>query len=183
MAPLAPSPSEGFFCGDSVCPPRLPAGYRNEQEPSSSVGVDRRVRRIGCYERRGVIESMTGARFVHDTLERFSWDVLIADAQKVKGLAPLAYKTDKIDARVLAVLAERDLVPERMTFLWVRRVVDRGSAAPWAWKIFDQRVDRARRVDWATGCVESSVARNATAGGLCESRSVTDAERNEVEYG
>ncbi len=37
--------------------------------------------------------------------------MLIADAQKVKGLAPLACKTDKIDARVLAVLCERDLVP------------------------------------------------------------------------
>src|SRR5664280_3056603 len=58
-----------------------------------------------------VIESMTGARFVHDTLERFGWEVLIADAQKVKGLAALACKTDKIDARVLAVLSERDLVP------------------------------------------------------------------------
>ncbi|HME02418.1 MAG TPA: IS110 family transposase, partial [Solirubrobacteraceae bacterium] len=57
------------------------------------------------------IESMTGARFVHDTLEQLGWEVLIADAQKVKGLAPLACKTDKIDARVLAVLSERDLVP------------------------------------------------------------------------
>jgi transposase len=52
---------------------------------------------------------MTGARFVHDTLERRGFDVLIADAQKVKGLAPLACKTD---ARVLAVLSERGLVPE-----------------------------------------------------------------------
>ncbi len=60
---------------------------------------------------RGVIESMTGARFVHDQLEQLGWDVLIADAQKVKGLAPLACKTDKIDARVLAVLSQRDLVP------------------------------------------------------------------------
>jgi transposase len=60
---------------------------------------------------RGVIESMTGARFVHDTLEQLGWEVLIADAQKVKGLAPLACKTDKIDARVLAVLSERDLLP------------------------------------------------------------------------
>ena len=49
------------------------------------------------------IESMTGARFVHDTLERHGWEVEIADAQKVKGLAPLACKTDRIDARVLAV--------------------------------------------------------------------------------
>ena len=60
---------------------------------------------------RGVIESMTGARFVHDSLEQLGWDVLIADAAKVKGLAPLACKTDKIDARVLAVLSQRDLVP------------------------------------------------------------------------
>ena len=59
----------------------------------------------------GVIESMNGARFVHDTLERAGWDVEIADAVKVKGLAPLAAKTDKIDARVLAELARRDLVP------------------------------------------------------------------------
>jgi transposase len=34
------------------------------------------------------------------------------DAQRVKGLAPLACKTDKIDARVLAELSWRDLVLE-----------------------------------------------------------------------
>ena len=39
------------------------------------------------------------------------WEVLIADAQRVKGLAPLACKTDKIDSRVLAELSFRDLVP------------------------------------------------------------------------
>ena len=54
---------------------------------------------------------MNGARFVHDTLELHGWDVEIADAQKVKGLAPLASKTDKIDAWVLAELSRRDLVP------------------------------------------------------------------------
>jgi len=54
---------------------------------------------------------MTGARLVHDTLEQEGWDVEIADAQKVKGLAPLACKTDKIDSMVLAVLSQRDLVP------------------------------------------------------------------------
>jgi transposase len=58
-----------------------------------------------------VIESMTGARLVHDTLEQEGWAVEIADAQKVKGLAPLACKTDKIDSRVLALLSQRDLVP------------------------------------------------------------------------
>jgi transposase len=57
------------------------------------------------------IESMNGARFVHDQLELGGWEVEIADAQKVKGLAPLACKTDRIDARVLAELCRRDLVP------------------------------------------------------------------------
>jgi transposase len=60
---------------------------------------------------RAAIESMNGARFVHDRLELAGWEVEIADAQKVKGLAPLACKTDRIDAWVLAVLARRDLVP------------------------------------------------------------------------
>jgi transposase len=58
-----------------------------------------------------VVESMTGARLVHDTLEQEGWAVEIADAQKVKGLAPLACKTDRIDSMVLAVLSHRDLVP------------------------------------------------------------------------
>ena len=55
------------------------------------------------------IESMNGARFVHDQLELAGWQVEIADAQKVKGLAPLACKTDKIDSWVLAELSRRDL--------------------------------------------------------------------------
>jgi hypothetical protein len=50
-------------------------------------------------------------RFVHDRLGLAGWQVEIADAQKVKGLAPLACKTDRIDAWVLAELARRDLVP------------------------------------------------------------------------
>src|SRR5690242_9428067 len=54
---------------------------------------------------------MNGARFVHDLLELAGWQVEIADAQKVKGLAPLACKTDKIDAWVLGELSRRDLVP------------------------------------------------------------------------
>src|SRR5712691_13125831 len=57
------------------------------------------------------VESMNGARFVHDQLELLGWQVEIADAQKVKGLAPLACKTDRIDAGVLAELCRRDLVP------------------------------------------------------------------------
>jgi transposase len=59
-----------------------------------------------------VIESMTGARFVHDQLELAGWDVRIADALKARGIAPLACKTDTIDTWVLAELARLELVPE-----------------------------------------------------------------------
>src|SRR6266545_7311071 len=57
------------------------------------------------------IESMNGARFIHDQLELAGWRVDIADAVRVKGMAPLACKTDRIDAWVLAELARRELVP------------------------------------------------------------------------
>ncbi|HVA84971.1 MAG TPA: IS110 family transposase [Candidatus Saccharimonadales bacterium] len=71
------------------------------------------VTRLGLHgqEVTAAIESMNGARFVHDQLELAGWDVEIADALKVKGLAPLAAKTDRIDAWVLAELARRELVP------------------------------------------------------------------------
>jgi transposase len=70
-----------------------------------------------------VIESMGGARFVHDQLELHAWDVRVADAVKVKGLAPLACKTDKIDAHVLAELARLDLIPE----IWLPDPTVRGE--------------------------------------------------------
>jgi transposase len=71
------------------------------------------ARRVAVYGEpaRAVVESMNGARFLHDELVAHGWEVLVADAQKVKGLAPLACKTDKIDSRVLAELSFRDLVP------------------------------------------------------------------------
>ena len=75
--------------------------------PPDADGLRGLARRVARYRQpvRAVIESMNGARFVHDTLEEHGWEVLVADAQKVKGLAPLACKTDKIDARVLAELS------------------------------------------------------------------------------
>jgi len=73
-------------------------------------GLAKRLDRHGSPIR-AAIESMNGARFVHDRLEQAGWQVEIADAQKVKGLAPLACKTDRIDAWVLAELCRRDLVP------------------------------------------------------------------------
>src|SRR5437764_14582160 len=48
------------------------------------------------------------------------WQMQIAHARKVRDVAPLACKTDKVDARVLAELCRRDLVPE----LWVPSLSD-----------------------------------------------------------
>ena len=81
--------------------------------PADRDGLYGLTRRVAAYGEpvRGVVESMNGARFVHDELVKHGWEVLIADAQRVKGLAPLACKTDKVDARVLAELSFRDLVP------------------------------------------------------------------------
>jgi transposase len=81
--------------------------------PPDANGLDRLSERLARHGApiRAAIESMNGACFVHDRLELAGWQVEIADAQKVKGLAPLACKTDRIDARVLAELARRDVVP------------------------------------------------------------------------
>lgn len=75
--------------------------------PPDVDGLHGLVRRLHGQRVRAVIESMNGARFVQDTLEEHGWEVLVADAQKVKGLAPLACKTDRIDARVLAAVVAR----------------------------------------------------------------------------
>ena len=58
---------------------------------------------------------MSGAVWVRDRLEAAGWQVQVAHARKVRDVAPLACKTDKVDARVLAELCRRDLVPE----LWL----------------------------------------------------------------
>ena len=81
--------------------------------PADRDGLYGLTRRVAVYDEpvRGVVESMNGARFIHDELIKYGWEVLLADAQRVKGLAPLACKTDKVDARVLAELSFRDLVP------------------------------------------------------------------------
>jgi len=77
------------------------------------------------------IESMNGARFVHDQLELAGWEVQIADAQKVKGLARLACKTDRIDAWVLAELSRRDLVPA----IWLPTPEVRGARERARWRL------------------------------------------------
>jgi transposase len=81
------------------------------------------AKRLGDAPVRAVIESMTGARFVHDQLEFAGWDVRIADAVKSRGIAPLACKTDRIDCWVLAELARLELVPE----IWLPDPAVRGE--------------------------------------------------------
>src|SRR5206468_9698065 len=80
--------------------------------PPDRDGLVKLGRRLGDAPVLAVIESMSGARFVHDQLELAGWDVRIADAVKARGLAPLACKTDTIDTWVLAELARLGLVPE-----------------------------------------------------------------------
>src|SRR5436190_18819612 len=88
--------------------------------PADEDGLARLVLRLGP-EVRACVEMMSGAVWVRDRLRAAGWVVEVADARKVKGLAPLACKTDKVDARVLAELCRRDLVPE----LWVPSLEDR----------------------------------------------------------
>src|SRR5437667_10770614 len=97
------------------------------------VSFARRVEREhGPVEVRAAIESMNGARFVHDTLERCGWEVEVADAVKVKGLAPLTCKTDKIDAWVLAELSRRELVPA----IWLPSFELRAERERARWRLF-----------------------------------------------
>lgn len=104
--------------------------------PPDADGLASFVRRVGDRSGgvavRAAIESMNGARFVHDELERLGWEVEIADAAKVKGLAPLACKTDRIDAWVLAELSRRDLVPA----IWLPNFGLRQERERARWRLF-----------------------------------------------
>ena len=80
--------------------------------PPDADGLAKLTQRLGDVDVLAVVESMSGARFVHDRLELAGWDVRIADAAKARGIAPLACKTDTIDTWVLAELARLELVPE-----------------------------------------------------------------------
>ena len=92
----------------------LPSGERFQAGAVPADALASLVLRLGAANEPvvAVIESMSGARFVHDQLELAGWDVRIAGAVRVKGLAPLACKTDRIDAWVLAELGRLELVPE-----------------------------------------------------------------------
>jgi transposase len=88
--------------------------------PADENGLARLVLEQGAGVK-ACVEMMSGAVWVRDRLEASGWEVQVAHARKVRDVAPLACKTDKVDARVLAELCRRDLVPE----LWVPSIEDR----------------------------------------------------------
>lgn len=88
--------------------------------PAEESGLARLVLELGT-EVEACVEMMSGAVWVRDRLQQVGWQVKIAHARKVRDIAPLACKTDKVDARVLAELCRRDLIPE----VWVPSLEDR----------------------------------------------------------
>src|SRR5918997_2824456 len=88
--------------------------------PADEDGLARLV--LGLEpEVRACLEMMSGAVWVRDRLAGVGWRVEVADARKVKSVAPLACKTDRVDARVLAELCRRELVPA----LWIPSLDER----------------------------------------------------------
>jgi transposase len=83
-------------------------------------GLARLVLELGD-EVKACLEMMSGALWVRDELVGCGWQVEVADARKVKTVAPLAAKTDKVDARLLAELSRRELVPA----LWLPSLDER----------------------------------------------------------
>jgi transposase len=88
--------------------------------PADEDGLIRLVLAHGT-EVKACVEMMSGAVWVRDRLAAAGWQVEVAHAGKVRDVAPLACKTDKVDARVLAELCRRDLVPA----LWIPSLEDR----------------------------------------------------------
>ena len=88
--------------------------------PADEDGLARLVLRLGT-DVEACVEMMSGAVWVRDRLRAAGWQVEVADARRVKGIAPLACKTDRVDARVLAELCRRDLVP----VLWIPSLQER----------------------------------------------------------
>jgi hypothetical protein len=111
-----------------VC--RIRLGYRSARWWARSAGgevggggriaADREGLARLVFELGGGVEAclgmMSGALWVGDELAWCGWRVGVADARKLKTVAPLAAKTDRVDARLLAGLCRRRLVPA----LWLR---------------------------------------------------------------
>src|SRR5215218_6116165 len=88
--------------------------------PADRDGLAGLVLELGD-EVKACLEMMSGALWVGDELVACGWQGEVADARKVKTVAPLAAKTDKVDARLLAELSRRELVPA----LWLPSLDER----------------------------------------------------------
>jgi transposase len=101
--------------------------------PPDADGLLGLTRRLDRHREpiRAAIESMNGARFVHDRLELAGWQVEIADAQKGEGPRTVGCKTDRIDAWVLAELTRRDLVPA----IWLPDPIVRAERERARWRL------------------------------------------------
>ena len=117
--------------------------------PSDRDGLYGLSRRVAVYDEpvRGVVESMNGLGSCTTSWSATGGEVLVADAQRVKGLAPLAWRTDRIDARVLAGCRSA---------IWCRRsgcrrpssaksVSVRGGACTWSTTARSSRTGCTRR--------------------------------------
>ena len=74
-------------------------------------GLARLVLELGAEVEAACVEMMGGAFWVRDRLASCGWRVEVADARRVKTVAPLAAKTDRVDARLVAERCRRRLVP------------------------------------------------------------------------
>jgi hypothetical protein len=63
--------------------------------PADEDGLAKLVLRLGT-EVRACVEMMSGALWVKDRLEAAGWSVEVAHARRVRDIAPLACKTDKV---------------------------------------------------------------------------------------
>lgn len=104
----------GYRLGDA---PRAVVRGHAGRDDRRGLGAGRRGRlgdpRQACRSGRGRVPGDDERRRVGARPARGRWlEVQIADARKAKAVGSLAAKTDKLDARVLAELARRDLVPE-----------------------------------------------------------------------
>jgi transposase len=78
--------------------------------PADEDGLARLVLQLGS-DLKACVELMSAAVWVRDRLRSAGWQVEVADARRVQGIAPLAWKSARVDARLLAELCRRDLVP------------------------------------------------------------------------
>jgi transposase len=101
-------------------------------------GLARLVIKRGT-EVRAVVEMMSGAIWVRDTLVTAGWEVQIAHARKVRDVAPLACKTDKVDARVLAELCRRTWCPSCGCPRWRTASCASGSVGGCTWSACARR--------------------------------------------